>query len=140
MSESDIWNKLKSVTQGKPIHMQRHEDKHAGGVPDVSYGHRKGQGWIELKSLPHIPFDWNQKIDLDLRSDQANWLYNRGRLTHSCFLLVEFEAEELYYVFSWKDVLKITGWNYYEYHSQALKVMDNNSFTWFNFHKTFIEQ
>lgn len=80
---------------GNLWHAQRHEDKHSVGIPDVSYGCRGTQGWIELKSLTA----WPRKGFPALSVEQANWLTRRGKVGGNCYLLAEID-----------DFILLIGW------------------------------
>lgn len=66
---------------------QRHEEKVANHVPDLSFSGNKKDGWIEVK--------WCDRDPVSLQSlqhwtrGQEQWLYDRGRVgSGHCYLLV----------------------------------------------------
>lgn len=74
--------------------VQGHEDIYVSGIPDLSYGAKKVNGWIELK---HIP-TWGAREKgwakprhfTDL---QVNWLLSRGRAGGRCFVMVKVDSD-----------------------------------------------
>lgn len=58
MNEAGLWRSVKAglekASNGE-IFLQRHEDKFAPGIPDISYCYRGKSGWIELKYLKNYP-------------------------------------------------------------------------------------
>lgn len=75
---------------------QRHEDKYSVGIPDVSYGTHKVNGWIELKAYDKWPTSGLPHFT----TKQANWLVNRGETGGHCFILVRIK--KIILLFDWK--------------------------------------
>lgn len=89
--EQLMWASLRDNI-GHRWHAQRHEDALAVGIPDVSYGANKVQGWIELKCLD----SWPKRPDTIVRiehytPDQKAWLWLRGNAGGRCWLLLKVE-------------------------------------------------
>lgn len=86
--ESNLWKHLKSVMEGR-WHAQRHEDKFQPGIPDVDYGYRGVNGWIELK----VAQEWWPKRGGPLPSlwstDQVRWLKRRWEHGGPVFSLIQ---------------------------------------------------
>lgn len=58
---------------------QRHEDKFVPDGPDVSFGMRGIDGWLELKTIPHWPKNPKTGVKVGhFRPGQVNWLERRG--------------------------------------------------------------
>ena len=94
--ERALWIYLANGMRGR-WHAQRHEDKYASGIPDVSYAIHGVDGWIELKSLSRRP----ARPEVGLSKIQSAWLTLRGRMGNgNCFVLARFGREHL--LFSWK--------------------------------------
>lgn len=96
MSERALWRYIQSHLRALPeIDMQRHEDKLALGVPDVSYGCRGVNGWIELKFC-HEPAKTTSLVRCPhFTLEQRQWLLDRGRRGGHAFLLAQVGREYL---------------------------------------------
>lgn len=76
---------------------QSHEDKYSLGIPDLSFGARGVNGWIELKQIPTWP-----KLEHGLAkpdkytSIQLNWLRNRNKKGGHCFVMVKVGKDEIF--------------------------------------------
>lgn len=87
--EQKLWSYLSSI-MGARWDAQRHEDKYATGVPDVSFGIGGVQGWIELKVVSGWPARSATIISLPTFSpDQRNWLNRRHAKGGHCFILLQ---------------------------------------------------
>ena len=91
MSEARLWRCLRDGLRPLRVDMQRHEDKLAVGIPDVSYGARGVQGWIELKQVARWRRDGT--IVVPWRPGQREWLNQRGRMGGRCWLLLRVGRE-----------------------------------------------
>lgn len=79
--------------------VQSHEDRFSLGIPDLSYGARGVNGWIELKQVRKWPKRAETNVDLShFTSNQVNWLRRRGKKAGNCFVLIKVDTE--YFVFS----------------------------------------
>ena len=79
---------------------QRHEDRYASGIPDVSYGLNGVDGWIELKAVDRWPT--GVPLTVGLTAEQAAWLKLRGRAGGGrCFVLVRVGRFD-HLVFHWR--------------------------------------
>ena len=129
--ERKLWQWL-SGQIGNAWDAQRHEDKYAVGIPDVSYGCRGTQGWIELKSLTA----WPRKGFPALSVEQTNWLIRRGGTGGKCWLLVDYN--DMLLLFPWNVIpilqdneddfvgaQKLTSWYGYK------KIFDTNEFLYY---------
>ncbi len=102
--EKKMWAKL-SAAMGYGWHAQRHEDSISRGIPDVSFGARQVQGWIELKVLPRWP-SLNRIVKLEkFTPQQKAWLINRGQFAGACWFLLCVKKEWL--LFHWMNVREI---------------------------------
>lgn len=99
-TEQSLWRYIREGMEGR-WHGQRHEDKLARGVPDVSYGieldDKPVNGWLELKQVNGERFK-NPGLSLD----QVRWLEKRGATGGRCYLLVG--TTDAYYLFPWNVV------------------------------------
>ena len=72
------------------------EVKNHKGVPDISYA----GGWIELKHLNHI--DEIGKLNKSFTEQQRHWLKTRWGLGEACWLLIQIEKSNQWFLFSGK--------------------------------------
>jgi hypothetical protein len=100
MAEASLWQYLNKGMRGK-WHATRHEDKFQLGIPDVSYGIDKVNGWIELKALYEWPKTYKTPVKVGLSRDQVAWLGARGICGGHCFILVRVKRD--YLLFGWGD-------------------------------------
>ena len=97
--EVRLWKYLSRV-MGNMWVAQRHEDKYATGIPDVSYviDHH---GWIELKSVQ--VGDTNRRIRVPhFTSQQRNWLKRFGQTIGCVWLLIQ--VNEWYILMNWASL------------------------------------
>ena len=90
MKESTLWRYLRDGLRPLRVDLQRHEDLAAVGVPDVSYGARGVQGWIELK---HVAKFTRNGVKIPWHSGQREWLITRGAHGGHCWLLIRIGRE-----------------------------------------------
>ena len=93
--ESAFWNQIYRNMRGR-WDATRHEDHSGHGIPDVSYGCRNVNGWIELKKLDAWPA--REKTVVQLRhftGPQRAFLIQRGRSGNRCFLFLRVQREYL---------------------------------------------
>ncbi|MBT9158767.1 MAG: hypothetical protein DDT26_00014 [Dehalococcoidia bacterium] len=111
--EQKLWDDIRDAMVGR-WHAQRHEDRYAQGVPDVSFGlGRTTEGWIELKCLGswpgfHRPGPWNF-ANHHLTPEQRNWMDQRikhglGRV----FLVCRF-GDEATLIWRWAALAPLLG-------------------------------
>lgn len=86
--------------------VQSHEDQFSVGIPDLSYGARGINGWIELKRV----LSWPKRPDTIVKmehftANQVNWLRRRGKKAGHCYLLIQVAAE--YFVFSFHEARRV---------------------------------
>lgn len=111
MTESYLWKKkLSPYFKKHRVDASRHEDKLMLGVPDVSFGYKGINGWIELKFLPKWPP--TDKTILKLRKfkpEQRNFIRKRGRTGGHCFLMlmVGDRNPRDYVLWNWVSAIKI---------------------------------
>jgi hypothetical protein len=82
-------------------HAQHHEDKIYGGVPDLSYGIRGNNGWLEAKWRE----DWPKRNDTIVRfphftAQQRKWIFDRGKIAGHCFIWINIADE--FFLFNWR--------------------------------------
>jgi len=79
--EQKLWDHVRAGMASR-WDAQRHEDRYATGIPDVSFGIHGKDGWIELKHLHKGPANQDRPWDFaydHLTSDQRNWMTRRAR-------------------------------------------------------------
>ena len=97
--EQDAWRSLRRTVGGR-WHAQRIENWVDEGTPDVAWGARGVDGWMELKALHDWPARPETGIDIGLKPEQAEWLTARGRVGSGlCFILVRIGRDWL--LFHW---------------------------------------
>ena len=102
MAERSLWLYLRNGMKNS-WHAARHEDQLSVGVPDVSYGVNKVNGWIELKALNAWPKNQLTIVKIPgFTNQQRAWLQNRGSKGGRCWLLIR--VERTYLLFSWRQV------------------------------------
>ena len=75
-------------------HVTNHEDAVNEGIPDVSRGYQGHTIWVELKHVHEWPKMDNTTVRLHRYTlEQRAFLWNRGRITNHCFLLLQVEEE-----------------------------------------------
>jgi len=73
-SEQEFKNTLKEYLEFYGLHCQRHEDKYETGIPDLSYGGGRVNGWIETK-WEHIRFEKKQPLWLSKRAMTGGFVW-----------------------------------------------------------------
>jgi hypothetical protein len=102
--EKSLWEMVSAAMYGL-WHVQRHEDKHSVGIPDVSFGMKNFNGWIELKHLEKWPPSGNIIKIPHFTPQQANWLFDRDLSGGNCWLLLRVGNE--YIFIRGKNVLEV---------------------------------
>jgi hypothetical protein len=92
MRESDLWKYVKQGMMGK-WHVTRIESSAGNGVPDVSFGLKDKQGWVELKYIPEWPKRSTTKVKLPLRPEQKHWINARGSLSGHVWVLCRIQDD-----------------------------------------------
>lgn len=111
-SEKSLWQTMRRNVNwafGEYVHLQRHEDTAALGIPDVSYSIRPDMrkfkyfnGWIELKYSAEYPKRETSVVPLKhFTIEQREWLIARGTLGAHCCILWQIGTD--YYVFNWQQ-------------------------------------
>lgn len=77
------------------------ETKYLTGIPDIAFGARGINGWIELKQVKA----WPKREDTIIKpehytAEQVNWLSKRGKKGGNCFVMVRVGADD-YFIFTW---------------------------------------
>ena len=101
-SEQELWTRLRRHMQGH-WDAPRHEDSITSWTPDVSWGARGINGWLELKVIPNRPKDPHKPhkvVPIDLRSAQRVFLKNRSEQGGPCGILVYVQKTKEYILFS----------------------------------------
>ena len=102
MAERSLWLYLRNGMK-RSWDATRHEDRLSAGVPDVSYGINKINGWIELKALNAWPKNPLTIVQVHgFTEQQRAWLQNRGHKGGWCWLLIR--VERTYLIFSWQQI------------------------------------
>lgn len=100
--ETKFWGKISMAMSGA-WDAQRHEDKISLGIPDVSFGFKGKNGWIELKYLEDYPKKESSPIRIKhFTPEQKIWLEVRQMFGGNCWVLIGiskdiylFKAEDL---------------------------------------------
>lgn len=86
--------------------IQSHEDRYSLGIPDLSYGAKGVNGWIELKQVKDWPMKPDTPVDLNHFTPlQVNWLRRRGKKGSRCYVLIKISNE--YFVFSFLSAMSL---------------------------------
>lgn len=95
-AESALRRRVTTLLTSAGAHVTNHEDAVNLGVPDMSYGLRGVNGWIELKQLAGPPKRPTTALRIrHYTSQQRDWLLRRGRVSGNAHLLVEVGREAL---------------------------------------------
>ena len=87
-------------------HIQRHEDKNESGIPDLSYGIKGTNGWIELKYKKTWPKKLTTPVKFDhFTNKQKTWLKKRGQEGGHCYVLIQIADTCLLY--DWQKINQI---------------------------------
>lgn len=110
-------------SMGNAWHGQRHEDKHAVGIPDISFSTIALSGWIELKVIPRVTKQ-NEIFDFSyehLTPQQRNWMTKRCRAGSHCWLYcgVGPSARVLWYWPTLAPLLGVSSYAYVHAHSSS---------------------
>jgi hypothetical protein len=93
--EVALFNYLKQGMKNR-WDVSRHEDNTGPGIPDVSYGLRNVNGWIELKVLDSWPKSDKTPVKIPHLTDwQKRWLARRGMHGGRTWLLVRIHKDYL---------------------------------------------
>lgn len=101
--EQKLWKSLKRAMRKSGWDATRHEDVCSPGVPDVSWGARGVNGWIELKVIDRLPKDPCQPIKFEVRPKQRVFLINRVKTGGHCGILVRVAKDDECYLFDKKE-------------------------------------
>jgi hypothetical protein len=100
MNEATLWRYLRNGLRPLRVDLQRHEDIAGVGIPDVSYGARGVNGWIEDKYAKgwhkvrkYRPLEGAQAVTVRWRPGQREWLRRRGELGGRCWLFLRVGHE-----------------------------------------------
>lgn len=91
MNESGVWQYIKKGMLTSGWHVTRIESSSGNGVPDITFGLPKINGWIELKYVPEWPKLGKTKIKLPLRPEQKYWINCRGELSGNVWVIVRIK-------------------------------------------------
>lgn len=79
--------------------VQSHEDQFSEGIPDLSFGCKGVNGWIELKQIAKWPSNFEGLAkSKKYTPEQVNWLMKRGRKAAHCFIIIKVGRDE-YFLF-----------------------------------------
>lgn len=115
MSEKALWAYVRDGMGGR-WDATRHEDKLNLGVPDVSYGMGKMNGWLELK-FAERPVRESTPVRVGMRPEQARWLQRRGLNGGGCWVLAQIG--EWYLLLEWTVVPMLPGSTFDELRAMA---------------------
>jgi len=91
--EQKLWSRLRNHMKHSGWDATRHEDAATFGTPDVSWGARGINGWLELKVIGSIT------APIKLRPAQKAFLHRRAKTGGHCGVLVWVEKTEECLVF-----------------------------------------
>ena len=75
--ESALWKMMRD--SHLPGHWVRVENRVERGTPDVNFSMPEGEGWIELKSIDHLPMDYFAPFRIrHFTMQQRSWLRRRA--------------------------------------------------------------
>lgn len=107
MAEKQLWKYVRDG-MGKSWHPQRHEDKLASGIADVSYALAETCGWIELKWSRDWPNRAHSSVPLDhFTTEQRRWLSKRRKHSKNVYLLWQIADE--YFLFNNESDFDLLG-------------------------------
>lgn len=118
--EAAFWKWLSAATFGL-WNVQRHEDKHSVGIPDLSYGAEGINGWVELKAYGK----WPNGPCPHFTAKQENWLVSRGKAGGHCFVLIRVKSTILLFNWTSAPVLRSKKCNEKIMKEQAIAVWTN---------------
>ena len=108
MKESGLWQYLRKVMTGK-WDVTRIESSSGNGVPDVSFGVRNTNGWMELKYIPTWPKRSTTPVKLPLTPEQRLWIRRRGQISGSVWVLCRIE--DMFFLLNHDDASEACdGW------------------------------
>ena len=105
--EQMLWSKLRKHLKGY-WDCTRHEDTVTSGTPDVSWGSRQVNGWLELKVISSLPMH-NTVVPVDLRPAQRVFLLNRIKAGGHCSVLIQVEKTGDCFLFDKADQIRTLG-------------------------------
>jgi hypothetical protein len=105
--EQKLWSRLSKHLHGY-WDATRHEDAVTSGTPDVSWGSRNVNGWLELKVIKQLPHK-NVVVKVDLRPAQRVFLLNRMKAGGHCSVLVQVEKTGDCFLFDKPEQIKTLG-------------------------------
>jgi len=85
--EQEFGHKFRQHMKGSGWDVTCHEDTSTYGTPDLSWGARGINGWMELKVIPNLT-DSRKPARIKLRKLQRIFLIKRGRTGGHCSVLV----------------------------------------------------
>lgn len=105
--EQTLWSRLQKHMKGY-WDATRHEDAVTSGTPDVSWGARQVNGWLELKVIGHLPKK-NTLVVIDLRPAQRVFLLNRMKAGGHCSVLVYVQESDQCFLFDRPESIRTLG-------------------------------
>ncbi len=96
--EQKLWSRMSKYYKGH-WDATRHEDAVASGTPDVSWGARKVNGWLELKAISNWPKNDKTVVPIDLRPAQRVFLLKRSIAGGHCAVFIHVLKHDEYYLF-----------------------------------------
>lgn len=111
MRESALWHYVRKGMVGK-WHVSRIESSGGNGVPDVSFGIPRINGWIELKYRDEWPKRNTTKVKIPLRPEQKHWIRARMETAGNVWVLFRID-QDFFLVTGWQalDNLNDDGWS-----------------------------
>jgi len=99
MSESNLWNRLRTNMVGKYwAEATRHEDKLQRGIADVSFCQNGAGGWMELKHVSDWPARRTTTVKIPHYSiDQKEFLTKKGKAMGNTWLFIQIGSDFVLY-------------------------------------------
>ena len=89
MSETIIWKVIEPIILKHGGEATRHEDTYLAGIPDISYGLRKVNGWIESKYINKWPKARRGVVRFRrYTTKQRNWTIRRQKAGGHCYIIL----------------------------------------------------
>lgn len=114
--EQEMWEYLKDKVNGI-WDADRIENRLNRNFPDISWGYKGRNGYIENKAIAYWPSKLDQPVKIKSLTDgQRGWLHTRGEVAGNIYLLLRVGGilgdimENSYYIYDWTQVWQLGTW------------------------------